>query len=656
MAKNKSSSNSPGCETIIAVILMIGIVVAFMSAVFNILSYVLIGAMTCLPFILIILIACFIWKVLFYLTHRKPLTYEQAHALARKNAREYIKRRYKFKKGPVNVDPNFKSTLNSTGKWYEIEEPLDTFPAYIAALLKGKHHEWVVIAIEKDGLVCSMWANKGEDNQSVSFNCNISDIIQKCRQVGGYTVIRLHNHPNPDPRHYTTLLASEQDKISAKSCAEYVCKEGFNWYDFVCARGDFIQFYAQISDTFEVRGGSTSDIIDKIGICPKMDYRFQKEFRKVRGVGSVLKKKPVILTMFIAAAVLFYIVGKDYNNTPNVSNNNSENTAITITDISEDSSYNLPDEALTSNSGQVMQSAEWITVELEDFEYSYENDGIVLGEYKGSSTNVIIPASFEVEGTTLPVLKLDDTFERDDQVENIIISEGVTALSSGVFYNCSKIKHVYIPASVTSLSYSIKNIVGEVLYYGGTEEQWGEIKSVLWSDIEFKRVIFDSTVEDCYANKDTFIEDVHNTIESGYAPLTDFEYDLISEGIVLTDYSGDDESVKIAASYYVNGKAYAVVKLDTTFALSSVDIVCIPEGVTVLTQATFNSCGIKKLYLPSTLTDVPERFWRYFHDLDTLYYGGTEDEFKSLLGSSQNRWDLDIKHMEYEASPDDVFS
>lgn len=181
-----------------------------------------------------------------------------------------------------------------------------------------------------------MWANKGEDNQSVSFNCDINDIIQKCHQVGGYTVLRFHNHPNSDPKHYTTLLASEQDKISAKSCAEYVCKEGINWYDFVCARGEFIQFYEQMSDEFEVQGSSTSDIIDKIGICPEMDYEFQKQYRKSCGIGRILKKKPAILTLLVVIVIFFYIVGKSSDNIMGVPGNN----AISITDISEDIFYN----------------------------------------------------------------------------------------------------------------------------------------------------------------------------------------------------------------------------------------------------------------------------------------------------------------------------
>lgn len=332
----KKSSNNFGCGTLIAGMMILGIIVVIITFILDIISNILVGIKTSLPLLLMIFVIWLIWKVWFYITHRKPLSYEQVRLLARANAQNYIKNKYKFKKELVTIDPIFKSNLNATGRWYEIEEPLEIFPAYIAALLEGKHHEWVIVAIEKNGIVCSMWVNKGEDNQSVSFKCDINDIIQKCHQVGGYTVMRLHNHPNSDPKHYTTLLASEQDKISAKSCAEYVCKEGINWYDFVCARGEFIQFYEQMSDEFEVQGSSTSDIIDKIGICPEMDYEFQKQYRKSCGSGRILKKKPVIVILLIVIAIFFHIVGKSSGNVMNV----LENNAISITDVSEDVFYN----------------------------------------------------------------------------------------------------------------------------------------------------------------------------------------------------------------------------------------------------------------------------------------------------------------------------
>ena len=76
-------------------------------------------------------------------------------------------------------------------------------------------------------------------------------------------MLRFHNHPNSDPQHYTTLLASEQDRISARSCSDIVCRAGFNWLDFVCAQGDFTMFFSKISEGFEVENNSISNIIDR---------------------------------------------------------------------------------------------------------------------------------------------------------------------------------------------------------------------------------------------------------------------------------------------------------------------------------------------------------------------------------------------------------
>ena len=89
----------------------------------------------------ILIFAYIVYRVIFYYTHRKPLTYEQAALLSKRYAGEYIKNHYVFPKRWVNADPHFKSNLDATGRWYEIKIPLNIFPAYVASLLSGKHHE-----------------------------------------------------------------------------------------------------------------------------------------------------------------------------------------------------------------------------------------------------------------------------------------------------------------------------------------------------------------------------------------------------------------------------------------------------------------------------------------------------------------------------------
>lgn len=199
--------------------------------------------------VLLFLSVWFFIECVFFVKHQEPLDENELLQLSKKRTREYIHKHYQFKKVVVTVNKRFKASLNPNGKWYETEIELSLFPSYVAALLKGKKHEWVVLAIEKDGVVLGFYANKGRDKRSVSFNCSLSEIMEKCKRQGCSTIMRFHNHPNGNPNYETHLLASKQDKLSAKSCAERVI-HSYNWLDFVCERGDFIKFFEQYSPAF----------------------------------------------------------------------------------------------------------------------------------------------------------------------------------------------------------------------------------------------------------------------------------------------------------------------------------------------------------------------------------------------------------------------
>lgn len=660
MSKKSKSKKKKQKDNSALLIIILGILGLIASAV----SYIATALVSTIPVIVLAILIILAYESIFFLTHREPITYEQAKLLAKWDAQRYVKEHYVFKKGPVAINPIFKSNLNVTGQWYEIEEPIDTFPAYIAALLEGKHHEWVVIGIEKDGIVCSMWANKGTDNQSVSINCNLNDIIQKCKQVGGYTILRLHNHPNPDPRRYNTLLSSEQDLISAKSCSDYVNKEGFNWYDFVCARGDFLLFFKKVSDSFEVRGKSTSDIIDLIGITPEMDYRLQKKYDEAYGFHKILNNKPVLIITIVVLSVLIYGFMGDKDIPATDSSSESQIAGISSTtykDNKGDESIRIDNEPLkpiddvAQEEQDVIESGEWETVALADFEYEYVDRGIMLNQYHGRASSVIIPSSYEIENTTLPVLILNGTFHGNNKLMNVIISEGITDVNSVTFYDCDNLKHLFLPSSLEgygSILSQIKN--GEIFYFGGTEEHWHEITWDTWNDINFKRVYFNASPEDCINNKDTFIDVSQELLSSDYVPLSDFKYDFYNGELVLSQYNGEATIINISNSYYVNGQLYPVTEVDATFSSGTyADTVCIPEGVTNLVNASF--IAINKLYLPKSLSNVQTDVWRNIFQLDTLYYGGSEEQFQQLLGSL-TRWDLDIKHVEYNASPEDIMS
>lgn len=120
--------------------------------------------------------------------------------------------------------------------------------------------------------------------------------------------------------------------------------------------------------------------------------------------------------------------------------------------------------------------------------------------------------------------------------------------------------------------------------------------------------------------------------------LSDFDYYIDNDMIVLKSYKGRSLKVRIAPSYSVDGESMPVVALDGTFTLKTIDSVIIPEGVTRIVSNTFNSCGVKNLYLPSTLTDFSG--WSYFHGVQKIYYGGTQEQWEALYNTDRSRLDV----------------
>jgi len=226
-----------------------------------------------------VLFFLFIWilvECVFFFRHQEPLNENELLQLSKKRTREYIKKYYQFNKVTVTVNKQFKASLNPEGKWYTTEMELSLFPSYIAALLKGKKHEWVVLAIEKDGVVCGFYANKGRDKSSVSFNCSLTEVMRKCELQDCSTILRFHNHPNGNPNHETHLLPSKQDKMSAKSCAERVI-HSYNWLDFVCERGNFIKYFEQYSPAFSPKAAQIEQIRLENNISKFRNYVLHRE-------------------------------------------------------------------------------------------------------------------------------------------------------------------------------------------------------------------------------------------------------------------------------------------------------------------------------------------------------------------------------------------
>ena len=115
-------------------------------------------------------------------------------------------------------------------------------------------------------------------------------------------------------------------------------------------------------------------------------------------------------------------------------------------------------------------------------------------------------------------------------------------------------------------------------------------------------------------------EDDSGIWASKYTPISDFRYtlDKKEKTITLNRYIGDDEKILLSKTYTIGGEDYNLVSLgDGACFLGEIRItsIYVPEGVTHLGAATFNSCSsLQHLYIPSTMEDLPMDFLDYIHE------------------------------------------
>jgi hypothetical protein len=160
------------------------------------------------------------------------------------------KRRWKVARAEYSfvqaLDGVGKVTLPAKGGMVSMDLQVSWFPAWVAAQLKGKKHEWVVIGFAKQGKVEKAWANKGPNNSEVSIHLSFETIGSMLETDNVEALIILHNHPNPDPGRLRTDQASEQDLISARKMYERFGSR--HLVEFVCERGNHHEYWRSIGE------------------------------------------------------------------------------------------------------------------------------------------------------------------------------------------------------------------------------------------------------------------------------------------------------------------------------------------------------------------------------------------------------------------------
>jgi hypothetical protein len=97
-----------------------------------------------------LLIGLVLLAVIFVCTHLRPLSADEVADLGAQRRSKSVRQYFCFSTTQSVPNPEFKKRMQPRGEFCYVDLPLSGFPSVVAAILKYKKHEWVVIGFEKE--------------------------------------------------------------------------------------------------------------------------------------------------------------------------------------------------------------------------------------------------------------------------------------------------------------------------------------------------------------------------------------------------------------------------------------------------------------------------------------------------------------------------
>ena len=245
---------------------------------------VLLTKYSTLPIVLILVFIALkiLLNILFWLTHRKPLTDDQISKLADVRKNLYINQHFKFSTDGYKINPKYRESLDKDGRWDRVEIQYPIIGAAVAELLRYKRHEWFIIILANENEAKYIWANKGDDNSSCYSKVNLLQISQFAKSNDCNTVLDFHNHPHTKERYWNLLSPSQTDINSLKTWTDYFTKAGLNYISGIVSQGQYIIYGYEFSEMYHPPGCSIEEIKEENNKSKKHDYQLQKELKKIK--------------------------------------------------------------------------------------------------------------------------------------------------------------------------------------------------------------------------------------------------------------------------------------------------------------------------------------------------------------------------------------
>lgn len=199
-------------------------------------------------------------------------------------------------------------------------------------------------------------------------------------------------------------------------------------------------------------------------------------------------------------------------------------------------------------------------------------------------------------------------------ITSVTIPDGITEIDDYTFSGCTELKTVYIPRSVKAIAVNIdvfnyssafSKCKIEDVFYGGTKEEWCQIKAKKGDD--YSRLYLDCSFSE---GKELY-----------YYEVTRYYIDEAGDG---------SESLSIPEYLKVHGTVVKGVKSEFKETITHI---VIPEGITELGENVFYGCTqLRSVIIPDSVTKICGMS-RGVSDEDiqfALYYEGTDSEYMNI--------------------------
>lgn len=133
--------------------------------------------------------------------------------------------------------------------------------------------------------------------------------------------------------------------------------------------------------------------------------------------------------------------------------------------------------------------------------------------------------------------------------------------------------------------------------------------------------------------------EISETSVEEQAGINDFLYDLEGDSVVLGQYNGDANVLRIESEYDVGGNTYTTDLSDFQVEAYSVDTLILDEGISSVNTSIFNGSNVENIYFPKSMELVYDYTLSYLHPDEgekvKVYYAGTEEEWNQIFTEYQ---------------------